>query len=88
MEVWRLTDQEIKAVELSGGNLAVAEGAKRQAFLDNGGVILNPDALSDVYEALKKVEEDINWMLNNRKFLNPDVFDYLDKAIEKAEESK
>ncbi|KKM75308.1 hypothetical protein LCGC14_1391630, partial [marine sediment metagenome] len=45
----------------------------------------NPDALSVMYEALKKVEEDINWMLNNRKFLNPNVFDYIDKAIEKAE---
>jgi len=54
MEVWRLTDQEIKAVELSGGNLAVAEGAKRQAFIDNGGVILNPDALSDLHKALKQ----------------------------------
>ena len=28
---------------------------------------------------LQMVRQDINWMLNSRKFLNPDVFDYLDK---------
>jgi len=28
--------------------------------------------------ALEKAREDINWMLNNRKFLNPECFDYLD----------
>ncbi len=38
-----------------------------------------------MYEALVKVREDINWMLNNRKFLNPNVFDYLDEATEQAE---
>ena len=30
-------------------------------------------------EALVKVREDINWMLNNRQFLDWSVFDYLDK---------
>lgn len=30
---------------------------------------------------LRQVREDINWMLNNRKWLNPDVFDYLDRAL-------
>ena len=29
-------------------------------------------------EVLKRVREDVNWMLNERKFLNPDVFNYLD----------
>ena len=28
--------------------------------------------------ALEKAQGDINWMLNERKFLNPDVFNYLD----------
>ncbi len=32
-------------------------------------------------EALKKSREDINWMLNSQKFLNPFVFDYIDKAL-------
>ncbi len=36
----------------------------------------------DLVAALRKVREDINWMLNNRKFLNPDVFDYIDKVLE------
>ena len=53
MEIWKLTDQEIKAVELGGGDVAGAQRAKRQAYLDNGGVILNPNALTDMYEALK-----------------------------------
>jgi len=44
------------------------------------------DALLDaaapqMYKALIKAREDINWMLNNEKFLNPDVFDYIDKAL-------
>lgn len=30
-------------------------------------------------EKLERVRQDINWMLNNRKFLSADVFDYLDK---------
>lgn len=32
-------------------------------------------------EALARVREDVNWMLNERKFLNADVFDYLDAAL-------
>ena len=35
-------------------------------------------------EAVEKAQEDINWMLNNQKFLNPHVFDYLDHAIARA----
>lgn len=38
-----------------------------------------------LYEALNKAQEDINWMLNNREFLNPEVFDYIDKAIAPVE---
>ena len=55
-EIWKLTDLEIRAVEFLGKNMAEAQQAKRQAFIDNGGVILNPDALEDMYEALKHVE--------------------------------
>ena len=36
--------------------------------------------------ALKKVREDVNWMLNNRQCLNPSMFDYLDAALAQAEE--
>lgn len=42
-------------------------------------------AAEDMYEALGKVREDINWMLNNERFLNPAVFDYLDKALSLVE---
>ena len=34
--------------------------------------------------ALERVQQDINWMLNNQKFLNPDVFDYLEAALKDA----
>ena len=54
-EVWRLTDKEIRAVEFRGNNMAEAQRAKRQAFIDNGGIILNPDALEDMHEALKAI---------------------------------
>lgn len=43
------------------------------------------EAAPDMYEALKKAGEDINWMLNNKKFLNPWVFEYIDKALAKYE---
>lgn len=36
-------------------------------------------------EALLKIREDINWMLNNRQFLSPEVFNYIDEALSKAE---
>lgn len=41
----------------------------------------------NMYEALSKAREDINWMLKNRQFLNPGVFDYLDEAIEEEAEN-
>ena len=37
---------------------------------------------------LQTVQEDIQWMLNNQKFLNSWVFDYLDDAIKGDFESK
>lgn len=42
-------------------------------------------AAPDQNKALERAREDINWMLNNEKFLNPEVFDYIDKALAKAE---
>jgi plasmid maintenance system antidote protein VapI len=33
-------------------------------------------------QIVHRVEGDINWMLNNQRFLNRDVFLYLDKAID------
>jgi NMD protein affecting ribosome stability and mRNA decay len=45
----------------------------------NGGV---PHAIAkQLVEALEMVRQDINWMLNERKFLNPDTFEYVDVAL-------
>jgi len=55
MECWKLTDQELEELKVRGGNVSEAQKAKRRAFLDNGGVILNPDALTDLYEAAKEL---------------------------------
>lgn len=35
--------------------------------------------------ALERVRQDLNWMLNNRQFLNPDTFDYIDQALESCD---
>lgn len=35
-------------------------------------------------DALKKVQGDINWMLNTKQFLSGFVFDYIDEAMEKT----
>ena len=40
---------------------------------------------ADMLATLEKVQQDINWMLNNQQFLNPHVFEYLDVAIDKAQ---
>ena len=34
--------------------------------------------VEEMKKKLEKVRMDINWMLNNRKFLNPSVFEYLE----------
>lgn len=39
-----------------------------------------------IVAALERAQQDINWMLNNRQFLNPDTFDYLDAALAQAQE--
>lgn len=41
-------------------------------------------AAPELYKALNKAREDINWMLNEQKFLNPNVFNYLDRALAKV----
>jgi hypothetical protein len=37
-------------------------------------------ALTVSRTVIQRCEEDINWMLNNEKFLNPSVFEYLHEA--------
>lgn len=38
----------------------------------------------DLTEAMEKAQHDINWMLNNRQFLNQDCFNYLEAILAKA----
>ena len=52
----------------------------RLAFADSGCYSFL-DERKRLRAALAKVREDVNWMLNERKFLNADVFDYLDAAL-------
>jgi len=49
----KLTDDEIVQVKAFDGDIAEAQEAKKQAYIKAGGIILNPDALLDLYKALK-----------------------------------
>ena len=55
MYKWKLTDQEIEECNYRGVSLGVAQAAKKQAYIHNGGIILNPDSLYKLYEALLAV---------------------------------
>lgn len=35
-------------------------------------------------ETLRQAQQDINWMLNNQKFLNGFVFDYIEDALKET----
>lgn len=54
---WKLTDQEIAECRNRGISIDGAQTAKKQAYLKAGGIILNPDALPDLYEALRKWQD-------------------------------
>ena len=55
---WMLTDQERAEFDAVGCSRQEVQEAKKRAYIDNGGVILNPDALEAMYEALKAA---YNW---------------------------
>ena len=59
-EKWKLTDDEIEIITQQGGDIALAQEGKKKAFIKAGGVILNPDALPDLYEALKYVVRELD----------------------------
>lgn len=40
--------------------------------------------LATAKAVIQRCEEDVNWMLNNEKFLSPDVFKYLHEAAEEV----
>ena len=53
--------------------------------IDNGKIALQLiEQNLELLGALKKAKEDINWMLNSRRFLNGFVFNYIDEAIAKS----
>ena len=37
--------------------------------------------IAELEEALERVRQDVNWMLNNQRFLSPDVFNYIDAVL-------
>ena len=78
-------DTPIRPIEqnLANANLiAAAVNACIKLNLDNPMAVA--ESISDLYEALKEARKDINWMLNNQQFLNPLVFEYIDKALTKG----
>ena len=40
--------------------------------------------VDELKKKIEKVREDINWMLNNKKLLNPIVFEYLEKTNDRG----
>ncbi len=52
---WKLTIQEVADVVAKGGDVNAAQEAKKQAYRKAGGIILNPDALEEMYEALESL---------------------------------
>lgn len=65
------------------GNHAYKEG-HRDARHAAAELSLKADArIEELEEALRKTQEDINWMINSRQFLNGFVFDYIDEALKK-----
>ena len=52
-EVWKLTDREIAECDWRGVSVVALQEAKKKAYIASGGVILNPDALEDLYRALQ-----------------------------------
>lgn len=83
---WVITNKTEKGIVLSEG----ADGFRIALVHNDDSGLEEADALliaaaPDLLIALKRVREDINWMLNNEKFLNPHVFRYIDHALDKAE---
>jgi len=89
MENWRLTDAELAKLAEIGGNAQVAQAQKKALFMANGGIILNPNALSDLYEALKYAKAILILARGNPKGLTEAVLASAiadsGKALSKAE---
>lgn len=65
------------------GNHAYKEG-HRDARHAAAELSLKTEArIEELEEALRRAQEDINWMINSGQFLNVFVFDYIDEALNK-----
>jgi len=81
---WKLTKQELAEVDARDQSRYVAQVAKKRAYIEAGGVILNPDALEDMYEALKIA---IGVFVALDTTASREVADILRQARAKTEES-
>jgi len=79
---WKLTDEEVSECVRIGCSVFEVEEAKKRAYIANGGVILNPDALEDMYEAIRWTLEDHR---DGRVKLPVSTHTQLRKALAKAD---
>ena len=85
MMCWKLTDEDLAQCEAMGFNPVEAQASKKQAYRNAGGIIINPDALSDMYEAVRWVLEDY---VDKRAKLTVSTHTQLLKAKMKADGGK
>lgn len=64
---------------------AIADKQESIPTLELPSVKIIVDRIAELEDALQKAREDINWMLNSQQLLNPFVFDYIDKVLDKLE---
>ena len=69
---------EVGVYDKMGSLIAAFHGSKAQA---NARLFAKAPQL---FEAFDGARQDINWMLNNRHFLNGEQFDYIDAALSAA----
>ncbi len=76
---WILTPPGIVRDSDTKKPIAIIQVAdSREAAEQNGQLVA---ASPKLLRALRKVREDINWMLNEQRFLSPDTFDYIEEAM-------
>ncbi len=58
----------------------------RPTFISGYLTAIEETNVKGLQEALEKARQDINWMLNNRQFLNAEQFDYIETTLKKSKE--
>ena len=82
---WKLTDKEKAYCDETGADIPKAQAAKKQAYLDTGGIILNPEALEDMYEALKVLSFQFAAAVEHPYSKDKEVYEQAQQAIAKVE---